>query len=183
MQTTQMTRIGWALALAVGLAWAAGAGFQLVTKQAKSFATTGDFPAASSGLTVDRAANRISIATAGEVHLTALAGPKSKMLSFEIDGLTNPEIRVPAGTRLTLSVANVDDDMLHDLYITAQAPPYPRQISGGTIGTAVLRSYKGKSYAGAVLVVQARQPGTSYYVCTISGHARGGMYGKLVVTQ
>ncbi|HXR98732.1 MAG TPA: plastocyanin/azurin family copper-binding protein [Terriglobales bacterium] len=168
--------------LMLSLAVASSAGFDLVSKQAKSYASNAAFPVTSPQLRIDRKTNLISIAAVEDVHLTALAGPKAKMMSFQIDELSNPEIRVPKGTRLTLNVINVDDDMPHNLYLTTQAPPYQRAVGTTPIGTGMLKPQKDGHYTGAALILKAAKPGTYYYVCTVTGHARAGMFGKIVVT-
>jgi rusticyanin len=169
--------------LMLSLAAASGAGFDLVSKQAKSYASNAAFPVTSPQLRTDRKTNRISIAAAEDVHITALAGPSAKMMSFQIDELTNPEIRVPKGTRLTLNVINVDDDMPHNLYLTTQAPPFQRAVNPTSIGTGMLKPRTDGHYSGVDLILKAARPGAYYYVCTITGHARAGMFGKIVVTQ
>lgn len=185
MQRSQVWRAGAAALVLVTAAtwvWAAGAaGFDQVSKRNLSYTSSTAFPADSPQLTVDRAQNRITLSSAGPADLTFLAGPQAKMMSFQVGTLTNPEIRVPKGATLTLTVINVDDDMVHDLYLIGQAPPYARSVSASSVGSAVLKPYKGQSYSVTQLVVKASQPGTSYYVCTIPGHAKAGMYGKIVV--
>lgn len=161
---------------------AASLPFTLLAKQEKQYASQANFPATSPELRADRQDNRIGAGTKGSYHLLALAGPKGKMMSFQVGTLSNPEIRIPVGTKLTLDVVNVDDDMVHDLYLTTVAPPYPQAVAATAIGTAVLKPYKGEQYMAAQLVLQAKRAGTVYYVCTVPGHAKRGMYGKIVIT-
>ncbi|HET9785334.1 MAG TPA: sulfocyanin-like copper-binding protein [Terriglobales bacterium] len=165
-------------------AWAAAGPlpFRLISKQSKQYASQANFPMSSPELRPDRQGNRLSTQAKGKYEVLALAGPKGKMMSFQIETLSNPEIRLPAGSELTLDVVNVDDDMVHDLYLTAQAPPYPLSVPATAIGTAVLKPYKGQGYSGSRLVVEATHAGTVYYVCTVPGHAKKGMYGKIVIT-
>ncbi|MGH9394084.1 MAG: plastocyanin/azurin family copper-binding protein [Terriglobales bacterium] len=162
---------------------AAGARFELVSKHARSYGSASQFPVTSPTLRADRAHNTITVASPGDLHLTALAGPKAAMMSFQIDGLTNPTIEIPLGSRLTLDVVNVDDDMAHNLYLSDQAPPYPKNVASPGLGTQVLKPYKGMRYSGAALIVKAAGPGAAYYLCTVPGHAKAGMYGKIVVKQ
>lgn len=177
-----MKRILILTAIVGSVLWAATPGaLQLISRQARSYSSETKFPHDSAQVTLDRQANRIEGAKVAQLELTALAGPKANMMSFQIDTLSNPEIRVAKGTKLTLNVVNVDDDMVHDLFITRRAPPYPEKMEAGRVGTVMLRPYKGKSFSGAELVLKATQPGTLYYVCTIPGHAKGGMYGKIVI--
>ncbi|MGH9520563.1 MAG: plastocyanin/azurin family copper-binding protein [Terriglobales bacterium] len=173
----------WMIAALCGLVWAASpAAFQLIVRQARSFRSLNGFPHDSPEVTLDRTANRIQSAKIAQLQLTALAGPKARMMSFQIDTLSNPEIRIPKGIRLTLNVINIDDDMVHDLYITDRPPPYPSKFDAGKIGTPMLRPYQKMRYSGTALVLKATDPGTLYYVCSVPGHARAGMYGKIVIT-
>ena len=171
--------------LAATAAWAAAAAnlpFRLISKQNKQYISQANFPMSSPELRPNRQDNSLSTRVKGKYELLALAGPKGKMMSFQIETLTNPEIRLPAGSELTLDVVNVDDDMVHDLYLTTQAPPYPQAVPATAIGTAVLKPYKGQQYSGSRLVIEATHAGTAYYVCTVPGHAKKGMVGKIVVT-
>ncbi|HWG38579.1 MAG TPA: plastocyanin/azurin family copper-binding protein [Terriglobales bacterium] len=165
----------------VAAAWAAGARFELVSKQAGTYGSNNNFPETSPTLHADRQQNRIQVASAGSLHLTALAGPKNNMMSFQIEGLTNPEIDVAKGSRLTINVINVDDDMAHNLYLTDQAPPYAQRVPAGSVGTSTLMPHKDGKYSGSALVVKADAAGTAYYLCTVPGHAKAGMFGKIVV--
>lgn len=169
-----------ALALA-GVALAAAPGFRLISRQSRTFASETKFPRSSPELVVDRHDNRIQAGAVASLHLLALAGPKADMMSFQIETLKNPEIRLARGTRLTLSVVNVDDDMAHDLYLTDRPPPYPRRFEAGALGTGVLAPYAHGRYQGAELILQPTTPGTYYYVCTVPGHATAGMWGRIVV--
>lgn len=168
--------------LTVTLAWAwASGGWQLISQRAVQYRSSSFFPVTSPELVVNRKTNQLSLDTVGNVHVTLLAGPESNMMSFRADELTNPEIRIAQGSRLTLNVVNVDADMPHNFSITRQPPPYPGQVSAGAIATPTLMPYNGQHYSGAVLILKAAQPGTAYYICTVPGHAHAGMYGKITV--
>jgi rusticyanin len=171
------------VALMTTLVWAAaaGSGFQLISLQAKTYTSSSSFPAASPELVINHKTNQLSLNTAGNVHITLLAGPKSNMMSFRVDELTNPEIRIAKGSRLTLNIVNVDDDMQHDFSITTPPPPYPAEAAAGAIVTPKLLPYKGRRYSGAVLILQAAAVGTAYYICSVPGHAHAGMYGKITI--
>lgn len=175
--------LGGMLLLATA-AWAAAGTlpFRLISKQDKQYVSQANFPMSSPELRPDRQDNSLSTRVKGKYEVLALAGPQGKMMSFQIETLTNPEIRLPAGSQLTIDVVNVDDDMVHDLYLTSQAPPFPLSVPATPVGTAVLKPYKGQQYLAARLVVEATHAGTAYYVCTVPGHAKKGMYGKIVIT-
>ncbi|MGH9475716.1 MAG: sulfocyanin-like copper-binding protein [Terriglobales bacterium] len=165
-----------------GRAAAPPAIFTLIGKSTASYASQANFPATSPELRPDRHDNSYRSPAVGTYHILLLAGPRQDMMSFRVGQLTNPAIRLPAGSRLTLNVVNVDDDMVHDLDITAQPPPYPQAAPASPMGTAVLRPYKGKGYSSATLILKAQHAGTVYYFCSVPGHARHGMWGKIVVT-
>lgn len=169
------------VALMVTLAWAAAGMFDLISLQAKQYRSSSFFPATSPELVINPKTDQLSLDTVNTIHITVLAGPKSKMMSFRVGELTNPEIRIAKGSRLTLNVINVDDDMEHDFALTTQPPPYPEQVSAGAIATPKLLPYQGDKYSGAVLILKASAAGTEYYVCTVPGHAKAGMYGKITV--
>ncbi|MGH9481219.1 MAG: plastocyanin/azurin family copper-binding protein [Terriglobales bacterium] len=170
-----------ALALLAGLAWAASPRFRLVSKQLRSYTAARNFPGLSAKLEVDRAANRITASAPGEYQVTARAGPSSDMMSFEIAGMKNPEIRIPQGTQLTLTVINVDDDMAHNLALTTAAPPYPKLIAAPSIASPTLKSHEGQAWSAAILTFRATGVGPAYYLCTVPGHAKAGMFGKITV--
>ena len=176
----------WGLSLVICVAltvtlMAAASGFELISLQAKSYRSSSFFPATSPELVINPKTNQLSLNTVNTIHITLLAGPKSNMMSFRVGELTNPEIRIAKGSRVTFNVVNVDDDMEHSFAITTQPPPYAAQVQGASLATPMLLPYKGQRYSGAVLILQAAAAGTAYYVCTVQGHAQKGMYGKIVI--
>lgn len=173
-----------ALALATA-AWtqARPSPFQLIAQSATSYKSKANFPLTSPELRPDHHDNSFSNPHVGTYHILILAGPKQNMLSFRVGELTNPTIRVPLGSRLTINLVNVDDDMVHDLYITSQKPPYPQSVHATAIGSPILRPYKGTRYSAGTLILKAQHAGIVYYVCTVPGHAKKGMWGKIEVTR
>ncbi len=156
---------------------------KVISTQTKSFAAEADFPAPTGAPAIDAAANRITL-HARDSRLTVMAGPEDNMMSFKIAGLTNPEIVVPDGATVTFTVINVDDDMNHDFRVAAKAPPYPDApaLGADAVGTAVLRPHgEQKPFDATELVVRATRVGQGFYLCTVRGHAKAGMFGKLTV--
>lgn len=139
------------------------------------------FPASSS-LKVDKAGNTLTF-SGSLIQLLVTAGPPDAMLSYRIAGLTNPTLRIPVGTRLRLTVVNVDDDMVHDLVISAPQVTYPVQpkIPPGVVHTHPLSARRGESMQAQELVVQPLRPGSFDYFCSTPAHAKGGMHGRLEV--
>ncbi len=135
-----------------------------------------------SGATIG--ADKKSIVVSGKsARFVVRTGPKSDMMSYRIIGLRNPTITVPSGAKLTILFVNVDDDMLHDLRLTASQPPFDSKIGKtGTSGSSALPPMKGKSFSGQALTITAPSKSGAYsYVCTTPGHAAAGMFGKLIV--
>lgn len=169
------------VALTVTLLAAAASGFKLISLQANSYRSSSFFPATSPEMVINPKTNQLSLNTVNTIHITVLAGPTSNMMSFRVGELTNPELRIAKGSRVTFNIVNVDDDMEHSFAITTQPPPYGAQVEGTAIATPLLLPYKGQQYSGAVLILKAAEAGTAYYVCTVPGHAQKGMYGKITI--
>jgi rusticyanin len=117
------------------------------------------------------------------VRLVVHSGPDSDMLSYRIAGIRNPMLVVPAGATLKVLFINEDEDMKHNLRFGAAKPPFAQTpVLTGTVGTHDLAPHAKEVRHGEELVVRAPEsPGTYTYVCTIKGHAKGGMYGTVVV--
>lgn len=123
------------------------------------------------------------VVTGATARFVVRTGPKDDMLSYRIKGLRNPTIEAKAGSKLIILFVNSDDDMLHNLRFTMQAPPFEAKMGNrGSVGSGDLHPKKGASFSGQTLtVVLPSKAGTYSYVCTIAGHAAAGMYGKVVV--
>ena len=112
-----------------------------------------------------------------QVRLVVYSGPANDMLSYRIDGLRNPTLIVPAGATIKALYINTDDDMTHNLRFGAS-----HTASAPSVGSPNLAHKTETAYHAADVTVQApSKPGTLYYLCTIPGHAQGGMYGKIIV--
>jgi hypothetical protein len=118
-----------------------------------------------------------------EIRITALAGPEDAMFSYRINGLTNPTLRLPAGGRLRLTVVNVDDDMSHDLVISSPHSSFPErpEVPPHAVRTPLLSARRGEVFQGEVLLIQPLRPGAYDYFCSVPGHAKGGMRGRIEV--
>ena len=115
------------------------------------------------------------------VHLVVHTGPENDMLSYRIAGLRNPTLVLPRGAVLNILFVNTDDDMLHDLRFTTQRAPFPMQpYPKQSLGTTPLRHRTETTYYSEQLTLRAA-PGTYTYLCTVKGHAKGGMFGTLIV--
>ena len=77
------------------------------------------------GVVIDPAANTVRYTTSA-VTLVALASPHGKPnMTWEIDGLVNPTITVPAGAHITVHLVNTDWGYMHGFELTTTTPPYP----------------------------------------------------------
>jgi rusticyanin len=114
------------------------------------------------------------------VHLVVQSGPASDMLSYRIAGLRNPTLVVPAGATLKVLFINTDDDMMHNLRFTVQKPPFKGPVK--SVGTISLAHKSMTAYHAEDLMMRVpTRAGTYTYLCTVPGHAPGGMYGTLIV--
>jgi rusticyanin len=106
---------------------------------------------------------------------------------FVVYGLINPTLVIPAGAVAQFTVVNLDDDMYHNLVVSAYGPPYGymsmgEMMSGDWMPYLPPADYNQGSAHEYSYVLQFNQPGTFWYVCTYPGHAESGMYGRLIVT-
>lgn len=114
------------------------------------------------------------------VRLVVHSGPANDMLSYRIAGLRNPTLIVPAGATLKALFINTDDDMMHNLHFTVQKPPFKGAVKSA--GTANLPHKSETAYHAEDLTMRLpTRAGTYTYLCTVPGHAPGGMYGTLIV--
>jgi rusticyanin len=108
---------------------------------------------------------------------------------FVIGNMIDPTLVIKAGTLLTVTSINLDEDMSHNFVIMTTAPPYsymPMQntMYGGVVAMMPVLpndDVKGGYAYELSYQVTLSQPGTYWYVCTYPGHAQEGMYGKIIV--
>ena len=119
------------------------------------------------------------------VRLVAVTGPDNDMLSYRIDGRRNPTLVVSPGATLQMLFVNTDDDMKHNLRFGTALKAYPNVMTfyvKTSVGTPELAPQSGAAFSGEELTLHApSSPGTFVYLCTVRGHAQGGMVGKVVV--
>ncbi|MCC7208175.1 MAG: hypothetical protein IT323_12775 [Anaerolineae bacterium] len=85
-----------------------------------------------------------------------------------IDGVVNPDLVVPPGSVVHLTVIN-GDGMPHDLAVPDLGVQLP-MISGAG------------ATSEARFLVEVAHVGTHSYFCTVAGHRQAGMEGRIVVT-
>jgi rusticyanin len=122
------------------------------------------------------------------VNLVAIAAPGSQPGMFwQLDGVNNATITVPAGATLNVEFANGDPGHRHGFELTTAAPPYSfMAMMDGHIaahGAFIMpvRPPDGNSWYVATATFHAPAPGTYHIICPVPGHAQQGMWAKLVV--
>ncbi|MGC8693250.1 MAG: sulfocyanin-like copper-binding protein [Thermoplasmata archaeon] len=125
------------------------------------------------------------------VFLLIEGGPMNapSMYSFEIYGLYNPTILVPAGSKITILFVNVDTDQPHNVAISRYLPQYygmmgsemmvPYAFAGS--GCPVLEPLNSQNHYSYEFSFTANIAGNFYYLCQVPGHAENGMYGSFIV--
>jgi plastocyanin len=147
-----------------------------------------DATAVPPGASVDAAHNRLTF-TGDTVTLTLVAGADEKnSYTFEVAGLANPQIIIPAAARVTLRLVNVDSDMAHGVLITAADAAstswMPMMTSAAAFsGSAIwaLGEADGSGAPTATASFTAGAPGTYTYLCPVPSHAQQGMSGTFTV--
>jgi rusticyanin len=107
---------------------------------------------------------------------------------FVIYGLINPTLVIRSGSSVQFTVVNLDNDMFHNLVVSAYGPPYGSMsmqgmMSGSWMPYLPPADYSQGSAPEYSYTLTLSQPGTSWYICTYPGHAESGMYGKIIVTS
>jgi len=141
------------------------------------------------GAQVDKAARAITF-TATSVRLAVVASPAGGPdETFQMAGMINPKITVPAGAHVTVQVVNADPGTAHGLVVTARgaAPTWMPMITGRPAfpGSALwfLPNPTSAGMHTATLTFTASTPGTYHYLCPVPGHAQKGMVGTFIVTR
>ena len=140
------------------------------------------------GATINKAAKTVTY-TGTNVNLVALASPHGvPNMTWEIDGLVNPTITIPAGAIVHVTLVNPDWGYMHGFEVTTTPPPYSQMPMMSIHDdfmlpplpqrtTQSLNTAKYYSRSGQLTL----QKGTYYYLCPVPGHAQQGMYGVLKI--
>ncbi len=167
---------------AMGSAMANAPGPRIPAAQAEALGA-----ATPAGAAVDRAANRVVFSTK-TVQLAVLGSPPTgRDMTFQIAGLADPTIVVPAGSIVTVRFINADSDEAHGWLLTSARPPFPYMAMMGAraaFAGAFARPLGDPNAAGMPeesITFRATAPGQYTYLCPVPGHAQQGMYGTLQV--
>lgn len=119
------------------------------------------------------------------IRLVAITGPENDMLSYRIGGRRSPTLVVSRGATIKLLFVNTDDDMAHNIRFGPALKAYPNVMASylkTSAGTLELAHKSGTTYSADELTLHLpATPGAYVYLCTVRGHAQGGMVGKIVV--
>lgn len=118
-----------------------------------------------------------------EIRLIAITGPEDDMLSYRIQGIRNANLVVPSGATLKILFVNVDVDMRHDIlfgHIHGDFPIAP-PIEGTAGSTKLTPRTDDGTLQAEEITVKAGEDGTFKYFCSVRGHAKGGMWGNILV--
>ena len=121
--------------------------------------------------------------TTTEIRLVVVTGPEDDMLSYRIQGMRNPTLVVPPGAMLKILFINRDGDMKHDIrfgHVMGEFDIAPDVAE--TAGSEKLASHEDGAPMQAVeMVLKAKEDGAYKYFCSVRGHAKGGMWGNILV--
>lgn len=142
--------------------------------------------------TVDKSRNQVKFTGQRIEIVIAAVQPNFPDTTFEVAGLVNPTLVIPAGSEVTITLINMDygPRMNHGVVVTQIAPPYPVLSMMGMpdafAGVRILaprdaENIKEARYPEASATFNAPPPGVYYYLCQYYNHASKGMYGKLIV--
>ena len=117
------------------------------------------------------------------IRLVVRTGPEDDMLSYRLQDLRNPTLIFPAKATINVLFINTDGDMSHDIRFGTK--PGEFQItpeSDRTVGTTRLaHAAEDDTLTAEEVVIKAPDTGEFVYFCSVRGHAKGGMWGNLVV--
>lgn len=121
--------------------------------------------------------------TAKEVRLVVTTGPEDDMFSYRIQGVRNPNLVVPAGATLKILFINTDTDMRHDVRFGHFPGEFAIAVDiTGTAGSTKLAARADvRTLQAEEVVLRAAGNGQHKYFCSVRGHAKGGMWGNILV--
>ncbi|MCD9189341.1 MAG: hypothetical protein LUM44_23190 [Pyrinomonadaceae bacterium] len=156
--------------------------FTLVSSESKTVKET-EIANLEKSQTVGKKENSNLIFTEKEIRLVVLTGPEDDMLSYRVQGVRNPNFVVPSGATLKILFVNSDADMRHDIRFGHIAGEFG--IAPEIAETAGTQKLTAKSEDGVFqaeeIVVKGSENGTYKYFCSVRGHAKGGMWGNILV--
>lgn len=121
--------------------------------------------------------------TGKEVRLVVITGPEDDMLSYRIQGVRNPNVVMVPGATIKILFINVDSDMRHDVRFGHVVGEFPVAVDiAETAGTQKLTA---KAEDGTLqaeeITIKSNEEGAYKYFCSVRGHAKGGMWGNILI--
>lgn len=156
--------------------------FTLVSSEKKTVKET-EIANVEKSQTVGKKENSNLVFTEKEIRLVVLTGPEDDMLSYRVQGVRNPNFVVPSGAILKILFVNSDVDMRHDIRFGHVAGAF--ELAPEIAETAGTQKLTAKSEDGIFqaeeIVVKTSENGAYKYFCSVRGHAKGGMWGNILV--
>ena len=156
--------------------------FTLVSSQ-KKIVTEAELAKLEKDATVGKKSGASLTFTENEIRLVVVTGPEDDKLSYRIQGMRNPNLIVPSGATLKILFVNLDGDMKHDMrfgHVMGEFDIAPDVTE--TAGTEKLASHKEKDpMQSEEFVLKANEDGAYKFFCSVRGHAKGGMWGNILV--
>lgn len=118
-----------------------------------------------------------------EVRIVVVTGPGDDMLSYRVLGVRNPTLVVPAGATLKILFVNADADMRHDIRFGHFTGPFEVAVDvAESAGSSKLPPLAADGTMQAEeIVLKANSTGEFKFLCSVRGHAKGGMWGNIAV--
>ena len=119
-----------------------------------------------------------------DIKLVFTSGPDDDMLSYRVQGMRNPNIVTPGDVRITIWFVNTDDDMPHDLLFSHYMVDFPVVPDvAQSAGTQRVKAHESESapFNAEKIVITSNEDGAYKYFCSVKGHAKGGMWGNILV--
>lgn len=157
--------------------------FTLVSSQQKTVKAA-DLASLEKNQTIGKKENQNLTFTEQEIRLVALTGPEDDMLSYRIQGVRNPNLVIPAGATLKVLFINVDADMRHDIrfgHVPSIFFPVDPEIAETAGSQKLAARAEDNTLQAEELTIKAGENGAYKYFCSVRGHAKGGMWGNILV--
>ncbi len=130
---------------------------------------------------IDKDKNTLTFSQ-NDIQLVVRTGPDDDMLSYRIQGLRNPTIVVPVMTTIKVLFVNTDEDMSHDFRLGIAKVPFTAHPDvSKTAGSDQLLPEAQETYNAQEFSYHVHSKSTFQYFCSVSSHAKNGMWGTVVV--
>lgn len=182
MNRNKLYLIPFSLGLVFTVQSAPVSGFKVLSSHTKMVTLSQVSHLKGSHATFNKVKNELAYSESA-VKLVVLSGPSNDMLSYRIDGLRNPTLVFKPGAKVHILFINMDDDMKHDFRLIPEVRLKFDDVKPSLgVGTKLLKPHLKKSaYAEEFEVVMPTAKNIDNYLCTVAGHANGGMHGRIII--